>query len=178
MAGIYKEVIQEGEKVKRWVEEFVVFEYDKKGNIKSYVTDDENRLDDYDDAGNINNIPEAILENNTFITEEDLWIENSLVENVKVSINEKNVKTTSQYCFEDWENEIVIKDDFNNIIFSYIYITKWNDIEEVKFDDNRNLISFKDNDDIFLLDYDNNKLIHTKQSKCSAQSELGLFYKS
>lgn len=157
MSRIYKEVVQEGEKVKRWLEEFVVFEYDEKGCKKSCITEDKNRLDDYDNNGNIKHLPLDFSEPERDENNGDIDIEENLLKE-KFFINEKYVKT--KQCFDYQDNSIQITDKVGNVIQSFYYDGDYGDIENVVFDDFKNLISYKQYHDDYKLEYDGNQLIH------------------
>lgn len=158
MAKIYKEVNINGKIMKRWLDEYLTFEFDEDGNIVSPDEDDEKRSD-YDEKGNLASLHPAF--------------------------NSEKPKLYSRQIKEEKGNVLVeegyykLFDSYKNLVFSiftYNIFTYYN-ADEIQCEfDNDKLIHLIFASKEYWFEYDDEKLIHVKAEINKVNCEKWLEY--
>lgn len=164
MARIYKEVVQGGKKVKKWVEDYITFEFDEEGNITNAVSQYEDIAEEYDEKGNRTNIPWCFENNDTGNEEDDDEYNSS-----KAIFKSENYDSLKNRNVEKIGNQIFVDDYIswtqrNGMTIQSVDIKDLKEIQK-EIDEDNNLIYIKNGNSELFFEYEDNLLVHIRHIK-------------
>ena len=170
---VYKQVILNGKTIKKWVAEYIAFEFDEDGNIISDTSEYADKANEYDEKGNRTDLPCCFENNDDSENSGDSEYSKAVFESKNRFLFGESLQTEkigNQSISHD-RNEILWIANNGIQIYSFYFGSAGLESFQKEFDEDNNLIYIKDDNREYFFDYDEHKLLHLKKIDSDGEFE-------
>ncbi|BDC96958.1 hypothetical protein [Treponema saccharophilum] len=178
---VYKQVSLNGKTIKKWVAEYIAFEFDEDGNIISDISHASEYADkayEYDEKGNRTDLPCCFENNDDSENSGDSEYSKAVFESKNHFLFGESLQTEkigNQSISHD-RNEILWIANNGIQIYRFYFGSAGLESFQKEFDEDNNLIYIKDDNREYFFDYDEHKLLHLKKIESDGEWEKWFEY--